>query len=324
MQRKRLTLRFDEETSARLDGFVRGWIVLGLIEQRMRRRDAAKDELDGKDSWTKGVAEMMMKPTRSPLNSPLDRRSGIPLYHQIQQRLLEQIRLGEIKPGEPLPSIQRIAVQMGVSQMTVRQAVQALCELGVLYSRQGKGTFISAIKMERDFRQVHSFSEETKARGATPNSKVLSFRIQPPSQETKDALALGDEEMVFCLRRVRFADALPMGVETSCLPVQLCPRLMESFDPTTSLYQELAGHHGIDVLVTDEVIEVGKAGAEEARLLQIAVNSPVFLFTRISYLESGAPAEHVKSVYRGDRYKVVNRLTRARRELLAASRPVQA
>jgi len=117
--------------------------------------------------------------------SPLDRRSGIPLYHQIQQRLLEQIQSGELKPGKPLPSIQQIAALMGVSQMTVRQAVRALIELGVIYSRQGKGTFISGIKLERDFRQVLSFTEETLARGATPSSKVLLFRIQPRGPRQK-------------------------------------------------------------------------------------------------------------------------------------------
>jgi GntR family transcriptional regulator len=68
--------------------------------------------------------------------------------------------------------------------------------------------------------------------------------------------------------------------------------------------------------VTNEVIEVGKASDEEARLMQIAPQSPVFLFTRLSFLESGKPVEHVKSVYRGDRYKIVNRLVRNKRELL--------
>jgi GntR family transcriptional regulator len=109
-----------------------------------------------------------------------------------------------------------------------------------------------------------------------------------------------------------------MGIESSCLPALLCPGLMESYDPTTSLYQELAEHHGIQMMVTDEVIEVGKASAEEARLLHIAPKSPVFLFTRLSYMESGMPAEYVKSVYPGDRYKVVNRLMRTKRELASA------
>ena len=71
-----------------------------------------------------------------------------------------------------------------------------------------------------------------------------------------------------------------------------------------------------DGFVTDEVIEVGKAGAPEARLLEITPQSPVFLFTRTSYLEDGTPAEYVNSVYRGDRYKVVNRLIRMRRNVV--------
>ena len=270
--------------------------------------------LDPEVDFTVSTPELLTNRKRKSGPSPLDRRSGIPLYHQIQRRLLEQIQSGELKPGKPLPSIQQIAALMGVSQMTVRQAVRALIELGVIYSRQGKGTFISGIKLERDFRQVLSFSEETQARGATPSSKVLSFRIQPPSPEAKEALNLGDDEKVFNLRRVRLGDSIPMAIESSCLPVRLCPGLLETFDPATSLYEELANQYGFQLMVTDEIIEVGKANAEEAHLLEIAPQSPVFLFTRVSYLENGTPAEHVKSIYRGDRYKVVNRLTRSRRE----------
>jgi GntR family transcriptional regulator len=262
---------------------------------------------------------MLMNQQELQTSSPLYRRNGIPLYHQIQQRLLDQIQSGVFKPSEPIPSIQKIASQMGVSQMTVRQAVKSLCELGVIYSKQGKGTFISRIKLERDFRQVLSFSEETRARGATPHSKLISFRIQKPSRETKEALALSHKDKIFRLRRVRYADSLPMGIECSCLPVNLCPDLLETFDPETSLYQKLAEQYKIHLLVTNEVIEVGKATDEEARLMRIAPQSPVFLFTRLSFLESGKPVEHAKSVYRGDRYKIVNRLVRTRHELRPAS-----
>lgn len=248
--------------------------------------------------------------------SPLNRKSGIPLYHQIHQRLLDQIQSGELRAGMPMPSIERIADRMGVSPMTVRQAVRALCERGVIYSRQGKGTFISGIKLERDFRQVLSFTEESLSRGAKPSSKVLAFEIQSPSQPVMAALGLIQRDKVFSLRRVRYGDSVPMGIERSFLPVRLCPELKDTFDPTTSLYEELAERYGIQLMVTDEVIEVGNANADEARLLEIALKSPVFLFTRISYLENGMPAEYVTSVYRGDRYKVVNRLMRVNRKLV--------
>lgn len=246
---------------------------------------------------------------------PLDRDSVVPLYHQIQQRLLDQIRSGALKLGEPLPSTQEIAAKLGVSQMTVRQAIQSLTDLGVVYSRQGKGTFVSGIKLEKDFRQVLSFTEDMKARGSVPRSKVLAFEIQTAKPEVAEALHLSVADRVIFLKRLRQANTLPLGIERSSIPLRLCPGLLESFDPRGSLYETLAKQYGIHMVVADEVVEVGLAASEQARLLRIPKGSPVFLFTRTSYVQSGQPTEYVESVYRGDRYKVVNRLTRINRGL---------
>ena len=123
-------------------------------------------------------------------SSPLYRRNGIPLYHQIQQRLLEQIQSGAFKPSEPIPSIQKIASRMGVSQMTVRQAVKSLCELGVIYSKQGKGTFISRIKLEKGFSPGAFVQRRDQGPRREPHSRLISFRVQMPSRETREALAL--------------------------------------------------------------------------------------------------------------------------------------
>lgn len=259
-----------------------------------------------------------MSTNHIPHLQPLERRSGVPLYYQIQQRLMDQIRTGEFRPGEPIPSLQEIAARLGVSQMTARQAIRTLCDLGVMYSKQGKGTFISGIKHEKNFRQVLSFTEEARVRGATASAKVLSFRIQHSSREVRTALGMGRGQKVFRLRRVRFSNGLPMAIECSCLPQQMFPGLIESFDPSGSLYQALAEHYGVQMAVTDEVVEAGKASAEEAALLKVAVGSPVFLFTRTSYGENGNPLEYVKSTFRGDRYKIVQRLTRAKHDMLAA------
>jgi GntR family transcriptional regulator len=229
---------------------------------------------------------------------------------------LDQIRSGALKPGESIPSAQEIATNLGVSQMTVRQAIKSLCELGVVYSRQGKGTFVSGIKLEKDFRQVLSFSEDMKARGTTPRSKMLVFEIQQPGAQVIQALRLRAGEKVVHLKRIRQANSVPMGIETSSLPLRACPDLLEKFDPRNSLYEFLSERYGINMFVADEVAEAALANAEVARLLRIAEGSPVFFFTRISYLQDGQPIEHVQSVYRGDRYKIVNRLTRHNREWL--------
>lgn len=240
----------------------------------------------------------------------LERGGGVALYRQIQHSLMEQIRSGAFKPSEPLPSVEEVATRYGVSLMTARQAVRSLCDLGVIYSQQGKGTFISRAKVEKNLRRVLSFTEEMKLRGSTSSSRVLSLRLAAPGKEIRKALELNTGEKVYRLHRVRIADNLPMGVECSWIPALSCPDLPDLLEPGASLYRTLAQRYGIQLSSASEVVEVGKASAEEARLLRIAQRSPVFLFTRTSFLESGKPAEYVKSTFRGDRYRIVYRLNR--------------
>lgn len=246
----------------------------------------------------------------------IDRNSVLPLYFQIQQRLLGQIRGGSFKPGESLPSEQEIAEQLGVSRMTAHQALKSLRDLGVTYSVRGKGTFVSGIKLEKDFRQVLSFTEEMQAKGMRPKSKVLSFVAVPADDEVAGALHLAPGEKVISLRRIRIANGSPLGIEWSRIPQRLCPDLIDKFDPSTSLYEALERQFGIRLMLADEIIEAGLPNAEEGRLLRMSRKNPVFQFTRTSFVQSGEATEFVKSVYRADRYKIANRLTRFNRELL--------
>lgn len=242
----------------------------------------------------------------------LDRSSVIPLYYQIHQNLLEQIHSGKLQPGQPIPSEQEIASSLGVSRMTARQAVKSLCDTGVAYSRRGLGTFVSEAKHEKTESELLSFTQETKARGWKPTSHVLAFGKTIADTQVARALHMKPGGRVIHLRRVRLANAVPMGIENGFLPFGLFPALLEAFDPRTSLYKTLAENYGIRMLAADEMVEAGLASTEEARILGIGKNIPVFLLTRVSYAENGQPIEYVRSTYRGDRWKLVSRLTAGR------------
>ena len=240
----------------------------------------------------------------------LDRQSVVPLYYQIQQHLLSHIRSGRFKPGKPLPSEEVISKRLRVSRMTARQALQSLCSLGVAYSQRGKGTFVSAIKLEKNIREVLSFSEEMEACGSRPHSELIALEVVLPGEDVADSLCLQPKDRVIRIRRVRIADSLPMGVECSCVPLRLFPGLLEKFDPRTSLYRTLSEVYGVHIIHADEIVEAGLAKPQEARLLHVPKGSPVFLFTRTAYAENGQAVEYVKSTFRGDRYKIKNRMGR--------------
>lgn len=239
----------------------------------------------------------------------LDRSSAVPLYYQIHQHLLDQIQSGALKPGQALPSEQEISSRMGVSRMTARQAVKSLCDTGITYSRRGVGTFVSGGKQEKTSSELLSFTQEMKARECRPSSQVLKFEKVVAESEVASALHLSHGEKVVSLIRIRLADGVPMGMESSFLPFRMFPGLLEVFDPRTSLYQTLAEAYGVHMAAADEVVEAGLAGARDARLLKIKKNAPVFFLTRVSYGENGQPVEYVRSTYRGDRWKIVSRLT---------------
>jgi GntR family transcriptional regulator len=249
----------------------------------------------------------------------VNRESVIPLYYQIQQNLLDRIHAGNLKAGDPLPSEREVSEQFGVSRMTARQGLKSLFYLGVAYSLRGKGTFVSGIKLEKNFRRVQSFTEEMQELGYRPTSEALKFEVIPAPPEVAHALSLASGEQVIHLRRLRLGDAIPMGIEGAYLPERLCRNLLASFDPQTSLYAFLWKEYGLRIMVADETIEAGLARTVEARLLRIPNRSPVFIFTRISYARHQQAIEYVKSTYRADRYKIVNRLRRVDFELPAKS-----
>jgi GntR family transcriptional regulator len=239
----------------------------------------------------------------------LDRRSVVPLYYQIRQHLLEQIRGGRLKPGQPIPSEPELCAQLRVSRMTVRQAVRSLCDEGLVYAERGKGTFVSGIKQEKNVSQLLSFTEEMKAHGARVQSRVLSFKTVSADTDVASALRLAPGAKTLRLKRVRLADSVPMGIETSYLSALRFRDLPKAFDGQSSLYRALDQQYGIQMFGAEEIAEAGLASAPDARMLRIRPGSAVFLFTRISYLKDGRPVEYVRSVYRGDQFKIVNRLT---------------
>lgn len=240
----------------------------------------------------------------------IDRQSGIPLYYQIREKLLAEIDCGRAPAGAMLPSEQEIARRTGVSRMTARQTLKSLCHMGVTFSVRGKGTFVSERKLVKDFRQVRSFTAEMRSLRLRPRSRLLSLERVTAPKRVAQALHLERDGMVFNLSRLRLASGAPMSIESSFLPERLYPDFPQVFQHGSSLYQTIEARYGLRMEFADEVVEAGLAQDEDARLLRIPPGSAVFLFTRISYLRDGRAAEYVESKYRGDRYRIANRLTR--------------
>ncbi|MBQ9490275.1 MAG: GntR family transcriptional regulator [Lachnospiraceae bacterium] len=76
------------------------------------------------------------------MNINIQTKSGLPIYEQIERQIKEMIVSGQLKEGEPLPSIRALAADVKISVITVKRAYEDLEQEGMIYSVQGKGFFV--------------------------------------------------------------------------------------------------------------------------------------------------------------------------------------
>jgi GntR family transcriptional regulator len=80
----------------------------------------------------------------------LDLRSGVPVYRQIMDQVLGGISTGALKPGDQLPTVRQLAVDLAINPNTVVRAYRELEIREVLATQQGTGTFITDKKPEKN------------------------------------------------------------------------------------------------------------------------------------------------------------------------------
>jgi len=233
----------------------------------------------------------------------LRREAPDPLYLQIKDRLLAEITSGRYRVHQRLPSERELAARFRVSRMTVRQALLELVHDGVIYTRVGKGTFVAEPKIEQQLRTLTGFSQDVRARGRQPSSRVLEARVVPATPEVATALRLLPETEVIVLARVRLANGLPLAVETAYLPFAQFPGLLHHDFATESLYDVLENDYRLVLTRAEQSIEAALASARELELLELTPPAAVLRMQRLTLTDNGVPVEYVLSTYRGDRYK---------------------
>jgi GntR family transcriptional regulator len=237
----------------------------------------------------------------------LDQVAG-PRYVQLRKRIEKAMDpdVGILPPGASLPSEREIASLTGLSRVTVRNAIQALVEAGIVVQRQGSGTFVTekAQRVEQSLSHLTSFSEDMTRRGMKSTSVWLERSICLPSPEETIALALSATDSVSRISRLRMADDRPMAIERAALPVDILPNPIAV---TTSLYDVLE-HDGNRPVRAIQKISAINLGQDDADLLGVAEGAAGLRIERVSYLPSGRVAEFTKSIYRGDAYDFVAEL----------------
>ncbi len=226
-----------------------------------------------------------------------------PLYVQLMEELETSIRNGVYKPGDKIMTEAEMAREYGVSLITVRKAVGSLMEKGLVVRKQGKGTFVTKPKYSRNMKKLQSFTEMCEQMGVKPGARVLENRLIAADKKVADRLGIEPGSNVVYISRLRLADGEPVQVEKSYFPLKYAFLLEEDLNDG-SMFECLKEKAGAKVASSEKMIELCRATAEEAALMDVKKGDYLLFVKSTAYDENGEPMYAGIQLINGDRFSL--------------------
>jgi len=213
-----------------------------------------------------------------------------PLYGQVRETLVDRLIDGSWPPGMLLPSEQQLAGELGVSQGTVRKALDAMAADNLLVRQQGRGTFVAEPEDGRMLFQFFRFGSDDGAR-KLPDSTVFALKRCNAHAGERDMLALTAPAQVWRIDRTREMDGRTMIVERITLPADRFANL-DRVDPIpNNVYGLYSQQYGLTIARAEEQLKAVAANAADARHLGCPAGTPLLEVNRIGYGLDGTPVE---------------------------------
>ena len=235
----------------------------------------------------------------------MEESAGGPVAEDVRRRILSMLSSGALRPGSRLGTEREMAETFAVSRSTLRSALLPLSEAGVLERRTGRagGTFIRADMVQRNAAEQTGLPTLLHSAGHTSATTVLETDRRPASDTEAAMLEIESGTDVLMLRRLRYADGVPLSLDLSLFVGEQVPDLLDQ-PLDGSVYELLRQRYALEPVATTETIEVVSASPREAAWLRIAHRKPLLAITRVTRDASGRPFELAYDLFRADRVRL--------------------
>ncbi len=213
-----------------------------------------------------------------------------PLYKQVYDALIKRLSEGYWKPGAALPSEFALADELGVSQGTVRKALNQLVTENILLRRQGKGTYVSEHTHESSMFRFFRY-REVGGEDLIPSTKVISVEQREANEREARKLGLGDLTTVMQVTRIRSINDKPAIFESVLQPWAVFPGIQNERELPNSLYTLYQEKYNISVVEVRDDLKAVSLPAEIAEHLNLEVNAPALMTERASINIDGRVVE---------------------------------
>jgi len=223
----------------------------------------------------------------------------LPIYLKVRNDVRTRISSGAYPAGTAIPSENDLAELYGTTRLTVRNAIDALVDEGLIRRVQGKGAFSAGSLAIQRGEIPQGFREQTEHDLHVPGVRILETRLRAAGPRYASLFSMGEDDDLYMVRRLNSVDGEPYSVETTYIPRALFPGITEVDISVFSLYETYAflGHK---VTRVHELIDLAELSANEAHLLHVKACGPAMVLDCMSYDANGTPVEHAVSLTRGD------------------------
>jgi len=232
----------------------------------------------------------------------LHKRSSNPLFLQVVSALRRRIESGIWPPGSKIPSLDELAVEFGIARATARQAVTELAANGLIWRKQGKGTFVNEdytdkrwLNVITNWKDITSYAEghgEIKQLESADNVQLPYFRTENATPA----------ESYHYIKNLHSKDGQPYGVINVYIDTEIFNKDPKAFEEKAIL-QAFYSSPEIKITKVHQILTIGAADIDNARLLEIAIDAPTVDLRRcvlskdkriMYYADNIFPAELVK------------------------------
>ena len=251
------------------------------------------------------------------------------LASRVREEVRDRIRDGRFSEGVQLPPEVELALSLGVSRTTVREALLQLEQEGLLIRRHGHGTFVrSAARLRGSLNANLSATEVIRGHGMEPGTSHAQVEAITADADVADRLRLEAPAEVLRLVRVRTADDRPVIFTVDMIPARLVrdagidPSVL--LDPGLSLYRLYAEQLGRSITDGQAWIRLTRAEADVADRLGIPSGSPILRLEQVDATAEGEPVLFSVESYVADTFEFsVHRRGPALEALPTRARPAR-
>ena len=208
---------------------------------------------------------------------------------------------------DQIPSERQFMEEYNISRSTVREAINHLVQEGILEKRHGKGTFVSLKPIHDWLGNLSSTTETILQMGMKPGAKLITHYTTKPSKYIQKRTGFTD---AYFIKRIRYADDIPIGVERHYYPVAIGKELVKYDLDNATLYDLVENELGIQFAAADQTISSGMLLNEDSEYLKVPSGSHVLIAERIIKDEEGQIIEMEQAFYRSDMYTFKINLSR--------------